>query len=452
MSENNVQYWGIVSRSYDCIVDDTIGKNLRPSALKILADEKGLGRAVEFGCGTGYFTMALVKAAGSVVATDFCDEMLARARAQLKDAVNVTIQKEDCMKTSFPDETFDTVFMGLVLNNTSGPSQVLKEARRILKPGGSVIIVNPDWTTIDDAHKTMSLYRFKTGYGEAQARYPQAIGNLSGQELHELLDAAGFNISKSELIRDDSDPLSCAMEYVKGVKASNNAELVTSILKSQDRPENVIQVKYLAKNYGKFTAVCGVSFNVVRGEVFALLGPNGAGKTTIVEILELLKTPTRGYVSIFGNAVLTGIEAGNLFTGMDRDYTGIKEKIGVLPQGFNSFELLTVYENIDYFARMYSKHISIEGLIEELGLKDKRNTLVQGSLRRAEAACRHRDSAGERSGHYLPRRADHGPRSPVQERRVGRGQIAEGPRQDDFPDNALHGRSIPSSRPDLRHP
>jgi ABC-2 type transport system ATP-binding protein len=158
---------------------------------------------------------------------------------------------------------------------------------------------------------------------------------------------------------------------------SDNVELVRSILLNQGKQDDVIQVKYLVKNYGKFTAVCGVSFSVKKGEVFALLGPNGAGKTTIVEILELLKSPTRGFVSIFGNAVLTGIEAGNLFTGMDRDYTGIKEKIGVLPQGFNSFELLTVYENIDYFARMYSKHISIEGLIEELGLKDKRNTLFK---------------------------------------------------------------------------
>jgi ABC-2 type transport system ATP-binding protein len=114
--------------------------------------------------------------------------------------------------------------------------------------------------------------------------------------------------------------------------------------------------------------------------VFALLGPNGAGKTTIVEILELLKTPTRGFISIFGNAVLTGIHTelgGNPFPGEKRDYTGIKEKIGVLPQGFNSFELLTVYENIDYFARMYSHHLSIDGLIRELGLKDKCNTLFK---------------------------------------------------------------------------
>jgi ABC-type sugar transport system ATPase subunit len=59
----------------------------------------------------------------------------------------------------------------------------------------------------------------------------------------------------------------------------DTVEIVKSILISHGNPENVIQVRYLVKNYGNFTAVCGVSFNVEKGEVFALLGPNGAGKT-----------------------------------------------------------------------------------------------------------------------------------------------------------------------------
>ena len=111
-----------------------------------------------------------------------------------------------------------------------------------------------------------------------------------------------------------------------------------------------------------------------KGEVFALLGPNGAGKTTIVEILECLQTPTRGFVNILGDAVLTGIQAGNLFMGADRNYGAIKEKIGVLPQGFNAFDLLTVYENLQYFAGMYARHVDIDGLIAQLSLEEKRNT------------------------------------------------------------------------------
>jgi ABC-2 type transport system ATP-binding protein len=167
---------------------------------------------------------------------------------------------------------------------------------------------------------------------------------------------------------------SCIIESARPEKASEDRDLVRSILKGVGRPENVITVQHLSHSYGRFQAVCGVSFNVRRGEVFALLGPNGAGKTTIVEILECLQTPTRGFINILGDAVLTGIQAGNLFMGADRNYGAIKEKIGVLPQGFNAFDLLTVRENVQYFAGMYAKHVDIDRLIAQLGLDEKKNT------------------------------------------------------------------------------
>lgn len=385
--ETGIKFWGAVSQKYDDIIDGTMGKNLRSSALEKLGQESGLGRAVEMGCGTGYFTKALADASDSVVATDFCEEMLARASERLRDVSNVTLQTEDCLKTSFPDDTFDTVFMALVLNYVPDPATVVREARRILKPGGRVIIVNPDNSFISEARKTLSLYKIMAGYGEAQARYPQAFRNLSSDELGMLLESTSFKIEAFELIRDDPGSYyECnldAMEYIKAVKTMEDFDMLLSVLKGHGphgRPENAIEVRYLVKSYGKFTAVSGVSFNVRKGEVFALLGPNGAGKTTIVEILELLKTPTKGFVSVFGDAVLTGVRTelgGNPFPGEKRNYRGIKERIGVLPQGFNSFDLLTVYENIDYFARMYSKHNDVEGLIEDLGLKDKRNILFK---------------------------------------------------------------------------
>lgn len=141
--------------------------------------------------------------------------------------------------------------------------------------------------------------------------------------------------------------------------------------------ENVIEVKHLMKMYGGLIAVYNVSFEVRKGEIFALLGPNGAGKTTMVEILELLKLPTKGLVTILGNTVLSGVGIGNAFMGADRNYAGIKENIGVLPQSFAAFDLLTVYENLDYFARMYARHADINALILELGLEEKRNALFK---------------------------------------------------------------------------
>lgn len=127
---------------------------------------------------------------------------------------------------------------------------------------------------------------------------------------------------------------------------------------------NVIEVKSLVKKYGNFTAVDNISFSIKKGEIFAFLGPNGAGKTTTVEIMECLKSSTAGSVSILGYDI-------------KKDEMKVKQKIGVLPQDFNAFEWLTVYENIDYFAQMYSKHLNVDSLVEMLSLEHKRNTLFK---------------------------------------------------------------------------
>ena len=58
--------------------------------------------------------------------------------------------------------------------------------------------------------------------------------------------------------------------------------------------KTVISVENLCKQYGDFTAVKGISFQVYEGEIFGLLGPNGAGKTTTLEIIETLREKSSG--------------------------------------------------------------------------------------------------------------------------------------------------------------
>jgi ABC-2 type transport system ATP-binding protein len=124
--------------------------------------------------------------------------------------------------------------------------------------------------------------------------------------------------------------------------------------------ENVITVNDLIKRYGDFTAVDGIDFNVRKGEVFSILGPNGAGKTTTVEIMECLKTKTSGEVTILGLDI-------------DDRVREVKKRIGVLPQDFNAFDLLTVRENIEYFGGMFSDHLPADDLISLVDLEDKRD-------------------------------------------------------------------------------
>jgi len=121
-----------------------------------------------------------------------------------------------------------------------------------------------------------------------------------------------------------------------------------------------IEVDSLVKKYGDLTAVDSISFTINKGEIFSFLGPNGAGKTTTVEVLECLRKPTSGraYVLSFD---------------ISKDQDEIKKRIGVLPQEFNTFDSLTVRENLQYFAGMFGSSVDIDSLIKLVDLEDKRN-------------------------------------------------------------------------------
>jgi ABC-2 type transport system ATP-binding protein len=126
-------------------------------------------------------------------------------------------------------------------------------------------------------------------------------------------------------------------------------------------PEHAIDVEKLTKRYGDLLAVNDISFHVRTGELFAFLGPNGAGKTTTVEIIETIRTPTSGKVCLLGMDVTT----------RKRD---IVPRIGVLPQGFSSFDRITVRETLQYYARLFGRrNADVDGLIELANLKDKSN-------------------------------------------------------------------------------
>jgi ABC-2 type transport system ATP-binding protein len=124
--------------------------------------------------------------------------------------------------------------------------------------------------------------------------------------------------------------------------------------------EHVIVVDRLTKRYGELVAVDEVSFSVRRGEVFAFLGPNGAGKTTTVEIIETIRAPSSGNVSVLGMDVTTH----------KRD---VVRRIGVLPQGFNSFERITVRESLLYYSRLFGADADIDRLITLTHLQEKRD-------------------------------------------------------------------------------
>jgi ABC-2 type transport system ATP-binding protein len=101
-----------------------------------------------------------------------------------------------------------------------------------------------------------------------------------------------------------------------------------------------IVVRDLTRRFGQFVAVDHVSFEVRAGEIFGFLGSNGAGKSTTIRMLCGLLRPTSGSASV------GGIDVG-------RDPEGVKRRIGYMSQKFSLYELLTVDQNIRFWAGLY---------------------------------------------------------------------------------------------------
>src|SRR5579864_1845977 len=123
----------------------------------------------------------------------------------------------------------------------------------------------------------------------------------------------------------------------------------------------IIDVHNLTKSYGAVQALRGVSFSVEEGEVFGLLGPNGAGKTSTVEILEGLRPPDGGIVSVCG---LDPQTTGNAF----------KQEIGAVLQATALPDKLRVGEAVSMFASFYKRRRDPSALLKRFGLEEKRNT------------------------------------------------------------------------------
>jgi len=140
-----------------------------------------------------------------------------------------------------------------------------------------------------------------------------------------------------------------------------------------------ISVRGLRKSYGAVAAVDDVSFEVERGEFFGILGPNGAGKTTTLEMLEGLREPDDGELSVLGLPPWPRNPA-------------LLPRIGVQLQASSFFEKLTAREQIRTFASLYDvpsrradQMLGVVGLDEQADIRAEK--LSGGQAQRLSIAC-----------------------------------------------------------------
>lgn len=128
----------------------------------------------------------------------------------------------------------------------------------------------------------------------------------------------------------------------------------------------VIDVQNLHKSFNKKVAVNNISLQVNRGDIFGFLGPNGAGKTTTIRMLCGLLTPDGGSGKCLGFDIV-------------KDSASIKKRVGYMTQTFSLYQDLTVEENLDFSARLYSvsnRPEKIDSTLKNLNLLNRRSQLT----------------------------------------------------------------------------
>lgn len=150
-------------------------------------------RVLDLACGTGEFERLLLQDNPDQLITgiDISEQMLAIAHQKLKPYPNVSLQLATASDLPFADRSFDVIVSANSFHYFDNPELALKEMKRVVKPGGRVVIL--DWCKdylvcrVCDA----LLQRFDPAH---QQCYTQA-------ELHNLLNATGFKIQQATKVR-----------------------------------------------------------------------------------------------------------------------------------------------------------------------------------------------------------------------------------------------------------
>lgn len=126
----------------------------------------------------------------------------------------------------------------------------------------------------------------------------------------------------------------------------------------------VIAVEKLRRSYGKVEAVRGVTFTIPEGCIWGLLGKNGAGKTSIIEMIEGIRRPDSGTITVHGLDPF-------------RDAHRVRQLIGAQLQTIALPDRLRVEEIIKLFAAFYERTLPVQEILELVGLTHQHRTFFE---------------------------------------------------------------------------
>lgn len=196
-SQDEREHWDQIAQSYDeehrRFMTEAFERQVRCWLERQFTPDD---EVLEMGCGTGIFAAMIAERVKCVTATDFSPQMLKRAAQRLSGYGNVEVRQEDACRTSFADDSFTAVLAVNMLHHADDARAVLRECRRVLTPGGRLVI-------IDCVGHGRSLWRWiRTSLGRLRRRgQPQEEHHhFSPEELVALITEAGLTVEETTLI------------------------------------------------------------------------------------------------------------------------------------------------------------------------------------------------------------------------------------------------------------
>jgi ubiquinone/menaquinone biosynthesis C-methylase UbiE len=204
-------YWSRFAKDFEQRNIYVIGRSDLDLVRNKISSLTSLGNVLELACGDGVYSRILAKNAASLLATDFSDEMVDSAKSNLVAFNNVSVEKANCFSLSYPDDSFDSVFMANLVHIIPHPEKALEEAGRVLKQNGKLIVVSFTMDGMKFFHKVGMIFRYLKTYGKP----PRDGRTLTQEDANKLVRLAGFEVNESELIGEKCKAVFLISDLVK---------------------------------------------------------------------------------------------------------------------------------------------------------------------------------------------------------------------------------------------
>lgn len=145
---NSRKYFDKVAHQWDEMRQGFFSEAVREKAFSVAGVEAGKV-AADIGAGTGFVTEGLIRKGLQVMAVDQSGVMLKEMRKRFSGVEGIEYLEGESEKLPIPDESVDYAFANMYLHHVKTPLKAMKEMRRILKPGGKLVITDMDKHTFE---------------------------------------------------------------------------------------------------------------------------------------------------------------------------------------------------------------------------------------------------------------------------------------------------------------